>query len=380
MVSLRMTPSASRTAAARMSASESGSGISPRTVGSRKLATASTSIPRPARMRARSSGTSSWRCVIASARAAPASPSGSRHGRPQTERSTPRKTRRVGPVAAVRAIVILLRAESLSKKLTILDEAGTLRQAVVEHAGGRIRLMGEPVDTARARGPCSVLDRQDQCASEPKIARAFSNEQILKIAVIASRPARTVEEVVHDAAEAVARIGAEHPHGLGRIVQASPGHRRGLVGDHNLVEGLVALPQRLPVGALIATDRPDRHIGCGHGRPPIRERLRALLRRCGVNCQQLRYSIPRPTAEPAFRRDREVFHIFFRRGEALARARDAVRVVHEAKTKLRVRLDLEPRERLEKSVIRAVARDRPWINSIERLIPRARRFARSTIS
>jgi hypothetical protein len=81
------------------------------------------------------------------------------------------------------------------------------------------------------------------------------------------------------------------------------------------MEGLVALPQRLPVGALIRTDRAYRRIGCGHGRPAIGERLRSLLRRSGVNCQQLRYSIPRPPAEPAFRRDREVFHIFFRCGE-----------------------------------------------------------------
>ena len=81
------------------------------------------------------------------------------------------------------------------------------------------------------------------------------------------------------------------------------------------MEGLVALPQRLPVGALIRTDRAYRRIGCGHGRPAIGERLRSLLRRSGVNCQQLRYSIPRPPAEPTFRRDREVFHIFFRCGE-----------------------------------------------------------------
>src|SRR4051794_16125712 len=86
--------------------------------------------------------------------------------------------------------------------------------------------------------------------------------------------------------------------------------------------------------------------------------LRALIRRCGVNCQQLRYSIPGPAAEPAFRRDREVLHIFFRRGEAAARAGYPVGVVHETETKLRARFQLEPRERLEIRVIRAVARDR----------------------
>src|SRR6185312_15273465 len=86
--------------------------------------------------------------------------------------------------------------------------------------------------------------------------------------------------------------------------------------------------------------------------------LRALLRRCGVNCQQLRYSIPGPATEPAFGRDREVLHIFFRRGEAAARTHDPVGVVHATETKLRARLQLEPRERLEIGVIRAVARNR----------------------
>ena len=42
----------------------------------------------------------------------------------------------------------------------------------------------------------------------------------------------------------------------------------------------------------------------------------------------------------------------------VSRARKPVGVVHETKTKLRARLQLEPSERLEIGVIRAVARDR----------------------
>src|SRR5215471_13884752 len=77
-----------------------------------------------------------------------------------------------------------------------------------------------------------------------------------------------MKEVVHDAAESAAHIGAEHVHRLCRIVQARPGYGRGLVGDHHLIEGLVTLPQRLPVGTLIRADGPDHNIGCGHATTP----------------------------------------------------------------------------------------------------------------
>src|SRR5262249_22889084 len=54
-----------------------------------------------------------------------------------------------------------------------------------------------------------------------------------------------------------ADIGAEHVHRFCRIVQARPGYGRGLIGDHDLVEGLVGYPQRFPLGAFLETDRPD---------------------------------------------------------------------------------------------------------------------------
>src|SRR5262245_14213436 len=181
-----------------MSASVFGSGISARTVGSRKLATSATSTPRPARMRASNSGTSSWRWAIASARACPRSSRRSRQARPQTERSTPRKSRRVWPVGVATAIVMSLHCESLFEKLPILDEARALRHLVVERAGIGIGLVGQPVDPARASRARPLLDRRDQRAAEPQIARAFSHEQVLQIAVVADGPARAVKEIVHD--------------------------------------------------------------------------------------------------------------------------------------------------------------------------------------
>src|SRR5499427_5450160 len=259
IVSPRVMASASRVAAPRMPASVCGSGISARTVGSRKLATSSTSTPRPARMRASNSGTSWWRCAIASARAASRSSSRSRQARPQAERSTPRKRRRVGPVGAVRAIVIS-GPESRQKSLRYWMKP--------ERSSGRIALVGEPIDAARTRATRPFLHRRDQRTPESEMARAFGDEQVLQVAIVSDRPARAMEEVVHDAAEPPADIGAEHVHRFSRIVQARPGHGRGLVGDHDLVEGLVALPQRLPLRALIRADGPDHDIGCGHATTP----------------------------------------------------------------------------------------------------------------
>src|SRR5262245_57895815 len=250
IVSPRVMASARRVAAPRMPASVCGSGISARTVGSRKLATSSTSTPRPARMRASSSGTSSWRCAIASARAALRSSSRSRQTRPHAECSTPRKRRRLATIGAVSATVISGTANH-SKKPAILDEAGALRQLVVERARERIALVGQ---------------------------RVFGDEQVLQVAVVADRPARAVEKVVRYAAKSSVHEGAEPLHRLRRIVQARPRHVRGLVGDHDPVEDLVALPQRLPVGALIHPQGPDLDIGCNHAAPSYLLAIQPLLR------------------------------------------------------------------------------------------------------
>ena len=129
-----------------------------------------TSTPRPARMRASSSGTSRG----AARSRAPAPRRARRAGRARrgrsAERSTPRKS---APGRACRCCEgdrhLASGRESLSKKLTILDEAGTLRQPVVERAGVRIGLLGEPVDAARARGPCL-------CPPPPRSARGRAQD------------------------------------------------------------------------------------------------------------------------------------------------------------------------------------------------------------
>src|SRR5215471_10618842 len=92
--------------------------------------------------------------------------------------------------------------------------------------------------------------------------------------------------------------------------------------------------------------------------------LLTLFSRFGMNPQQLRYSIRRPASEPAFRRDREVFHIFFCRCQAPARADQSVGVMHEAETQLGLGAKYPSSARLRGTGI--------WINWMGRLIARER--------
>src|SRR5262249_59367727 len=77
-----------------------------------------------------------------------------------------------------------------SEELAILDEAGAVRQRVVEAARNGVGLVREPMDAARAGRARGY--RLDQRAAQPELARAPRPEQILQIAVVADRPAGAV--------------------------------------------------------------------------------------------------------------------------------------------------------------------------------------------
>src|SRR4029077_20924847 len=78
-----------------------------------------------------------------------------------------------------------------------------------------------------------------------------------QIAIVADCPARAVIEVVHDAEQLAVDSGAEQPHRLAGIVQPRPGGVVGLLRHRGLVEGEIALPQRLPAGTLVEAQRTD---------------------------------------------------------------------------------------------------------------------------
>ena len=140
-------------------------------------------------------------------RTAARSSSRSRQARP--ERTSPRRERgalRMGhwpkPSAARHCQESV--AIRNSEELTILDEAGAVRHRVVKRARGLIVFLGQPVDAARA--PFPRRPRPPRSARvRPRVARVGRDEQVLQIAIIADRPERAMEEIVHDADHAARR-------------------------------------------------------------------------------------------------------------------------------------------------------------------------------
>lgn len=155
-----------------------------------------------------------------------------------------------------------------SEELAILDEAGAVRQRVVEAARNGVRLVREPMDAARAGRARGRVYRLNQRAAQPELARALGHEQILQIAVVADCPAGAVIDVVHDAEKLAVDVAAEQPHRLVRIVQPRPGRVVGLLRHRDPVEIEIAFPQRLPGHSLVQTQRAYRNLR-GHGSAAI---------------------------------------------------------------------------------------------------------------
>src|SRR5262245_63847388 len=84
-----------------------------------------------------------------------------------------------------------------SEQLAILNETGSLRHLVIEHAGGRVALLREPIDAARTALARVLLDRFDQGAADAEIAWCWRDEQILQLAIVADRPARAEKQIMH---------------------------------------------------------------------------------------------------------------------------------------------------------------------------------------
>src|SRR5438046_2561573 len=83
---------------------------------------------------------------------------------------------------------------------------------IVESPRARIGLVREPIYAARARSTRALFHRRDQGAPYTEIACGFGDEQVLQVAVVADRPARTMEQVVGDAAQSPVHIGSERVH------------------------------------------------------------------------------------------------------------------------------------------------------------------------
>ena len=159
--------------------------------------------------------------------------------------------------------------------LAILDEAGTVGDAVVQLHGGGVGLVGQPVHARGIVGGGLGIDVFDQLAARAGAARLGRHVQVLQIAIVAGGPGGAVEDPVDHADGLAAVVGQRHVHGLGRVEQAIPGVARDGVGDVDAVEVLVALPQR----------QPDIEVGGGGG---------ADFRGAHGQCLRLRISVGFP--------------------------------------------------------------------------------------
>src|SRR5689334_7217189 len=86
-----------------------------------------------------------------------------------------------------------------SEQFAVLNEARPVGQFIVERTRRHIVFLGQPVDSAGACSARDFLDLFDERRSDSFAARVRSNEQILKIAIVALGPARTMVEVMHNA-------------------------------------------------------------------------------------------------------------------------------------------------------------------------------------
>jgi hypothetical protein len=113
---------------------------------------------------------------------------------------------------------------------------------VIEPAGRRIVLMRQPIHPAGAGFARPFKDCLYQRPTKTQAACVFGYKQILQIAVVTTRPARTVKNIMHDPDESAADIGAQQKHRFVGVVKALPSHIGGTWRKDRLVECKIAVP------------------------------------------------------------------------------------------------------------------------------------------
>lgn len=141
--------------------------------------------------------------------------------------------------------------------VAVLDEAGSAGDFFVKGNDGGIAVAGQPVDARCAALTRFAIDRFNQGATDTLVALRFIGEEIREVAVVALRPGGPMAECVHDADDLVIDERHQPEHWLPRVPQTRPGQigRRGING--HAIEGLVTLPQALPVGVMLCGKRRD---------------------------------------------------------------------------------------------------------------------------
>jgi len=154
------------------------------------------------------------------------------------------------------------------KVLSVDEEAGVFGDFVVEGASGGVGLMGEPVNTSAMRGIGTAIDLFDEGTTDAPAASGLKSEEILEVAVGGGHVGGAVEDVVDEAEELAIALSDQGVHRLVVVEEAGPGETGGFVGKGcwtgAAVEGVVSVPEELPLGEVGGDDGPDCE-GGGHG-------------------------------------------------------------------------------------------------------------------
>src|SRR5882762_4312004 len=152
----------------------------------------------------------------------------------------------------------------ISDLLTIDDEARALGHLVVELHGGRVGLVGLPVDAWGSCLLCAFIDGFDESMADALTARRLGGEQVLQVADGGDMDRAAVEKVVHQTEEFAVSLGYEGVHWLVGVKESRPCHLCNFSGKGRAaVEQVVALPERQPFVEICAGYGANGELG-GH--------------------------------------------------------------------------------------------------------------------
>lgn len=147
----------------------------------------------------------------------------------------------------------------------VLHERRQLADAVVELAGGHVVVLRHPVDLLGAGAVGGSVDRLDQRRADAAAAHGGVDVKVLQVAVGADRPGGGVEEIVDEADEPPGGVDRDEAVRVDRRVEQPPPRLLGdVLRQRLLVEHQVALPQKIPRGAVAGFDGADGEGGHRH--------------------------------------------------------------------------------------------------------------------
>src|SRR6476620_6092648 len=132
-----------------------------------------------------------------------------------------------------------------SQFLSVLHEAPPLRDLIIELLRCLVGFVRHPVEPACAGVTGHGLDRRNQLTPRATAAGRRFDEEIFEVAVANLCPGRAMQQIMREADQPSAALGYESAEGFERIEETPPRRVGDIGGKAGLIEGQIALPQRL---------------------------------------------------------------------------------------------------------------------------------------